>query len=146
MTTTSRAPTLDEITYSQSPFKIDYTMKNLVRMNLNENLVLPQSFLRSVSVKCLDKLDLRNYPSSLNEGDMLSLVQEISRVLQLLLRDDLSWGGRRPADRLAHANEAQEILRYAGYSRSNVPPLFYDGEKTRSTGREYSSYAIQFSR
>src|SRR5271157_1222397 len=75
----SRAPTLDEITYSQSPFKIDYTMKNLVRMNLNENLVLPQSFLRSVSVKCLDKLDLRNYPSSLNEGEMLSLVQEISK-------------------------------------------------------------------
>ena len=54
-------------------------MKNLVRMNLNENLVLPQSFLRSVSVKCLDKLDLRNYPSSLNEGEMLSLVQEISK-------------------------------------------------------------------
>ena len=76
---TSRAPTLDEITYSQSPFKIDYTVKNLVRMNLNENLVLPQTFLRSISVRCLDKLDLRSYPSSLKEGEMLAFIQEISR-------------------------------------------------------------------
>ncbi len=31
--------------YEQSPIEIDYTLKGLVRMNLNENLVLPQKIL-----------------------------------------------------------------------------------------------------
>jgi histidinol-phosphate/aromatic aminotransferase/cobyric acid decarboxylase-like protein len=70
---------LDELMYQQSPIKIDYSVKNLVRMNLNENLVLPESFLRSVMVRCLDRLESRYYPSELGEGEMQALLVEISK-------------------------------------------------------------------
>jgi len=48
-------------------------------MNLNENLVLPENFIRSVTAKCLDKLSSRYYPSELNEGEMYSLKVEIAK-------------------------------------------------------------------
>ena len=65
--------------YEQSPLSIDYAEKNLLRMNLNENLVLPRSFMRSVLAKCVDELDARYYPSSMDEGEILALRSEIAK-------------------------------------------------------------------
>jgi len=65
--------------YEQSPFKIDYADRKLVRMHMNENLVLPRSFLRAVSLRCLDKLESRYYPSEPDSGEMFELLVEISR-------------------------------------------------------------------
>ena len=77
--TSSAAQAARDLKYEQSPLKIDYAVKDLVRMNLNENLVLPQTFLRSVSARCLDRFSSRHYPSELNEGEMLALKVEIAR-------------------------------------------------------------------
>ncbi|MHB8566530.1 MAG: pyridoxal phosphate-dependent aminotransferase [Nitrososphaerales archaeon] len=68
-----------ELKYEQSPLRIDYSLKNLVRMNLNENLILPQTFLRAIAVRCLDKLESRFYPSELDDGEIFELIVEISK-------------------------------------------------------------------
>ena len=65
--------------YEQSPLRIDYSVKNLVRMNLNENLVLPRAFLNGIATRCLDRLESRYYPSDLGEGEMYELLVEISK-------------------------------------------------------------------
>lgn len=65
--------------YQQSPLRIDYSGRNLVRMNLNENLVLPRTFLRSALARCTDGLDPSYYPSSSEEGEILELRNEIAR-------------------------------------------------------------------
>lgn len=69
----------NRLRYEQSSLKIDYGSKNLVRMNLNENIVLPDNMMRSVIAKCIDRVDPRLYPSGLNEGDIRSLKLEISK-------------------------------------------------------------------
>ncbi len=68
-----------ELKYEQSPFKIDYSIKNLARMHLNENLVLPTTLLRSAIVRCIDKLDSRVYPSDYGEGEVFDLQIEIAK-------------------------------------------------------------------
>lgn len=77
----------NELRYEQSPlFEIDYSSsssspssKNLVRMNLNENIVFPQNQLRSAIAKCSDKLDARYYPSEQDKGDLKNLRAEIAQ-------------------------------------------------------------------
>jgi histidinol-phosphate aminotransferase len=69
----------DELKYEQSPLRIDYSEKKLIRMHLNENLVLPQSFLRAVSIRCFVRLESRYYPSELDSGEMFELLVEISK-------------------------------------------------------------------
>ena len=69
----------DGLKYEQSPLRIDYSEKKLIRMHLNENLVLPQSFLRAISIRCLDRLESRYYPSELDSGEMFDLLVEISK-------------------------------------------------------------------
>ncbi|MDG6907352.1 MAG: histidinol-phosphate aminotransferase family protein [Nitrososphaerota archaeon] len=100
------------VRYEQSPLKIDYSDKNLVRMNLNENIVMPLSRIRSIIAKCADLLDTRFYTSELGEGEMLTLTEEIARysgcskhsvgigsgsdqVLDLILRMKLDTDQRR---------------------------------------------------
>ena len=65
--------------YEQSPLRIDYAEKNLARMNLNENLVMPRNFMRSVLAKCLDKIDARYYPSEIDDGEILELRSAIAK-------------------------------------------------------------------
>ena len=65
--------------YVQSPFKIDYSSKNLVRMNLNENIVMPLPRLRSIIAKCTDEFDPRFYTSTLGEGELRTLTTEIAK-------------------------------------------------------------------
>ena len=67
-----------DLEYEQSPFKIDYAEKNLLRMNLNENLVLPLARMRSVLVKCIDKIDPRINPSEATEGETVKLKGKIA--------------------------------------------------------------------
>jgi histidinol-phosphate aminotransferase len=59
--------------YEQSPFKIDYSLPDLLRMNLNENLVLPKSFVSKKLRECERRLDSRLYPSELDQGEMKTL-------------------------------------------------------------------------
>ena len=66
------------IRYEQSPLKIDYGSKNLVRMNLNENVVLPDNLMRSVIARSIERIDPRFYPSGLNAGHNQALTVEIS--------------------------------------------------------------------
>ena len=68
-----------DLQYEQSPIKIDYSVRGLVRMNLNENLVMPREFVASILTRCAKELDSRFYPSDLDEGEMLELKQEISK-------------------------------------------------------------------
>src|SRR5579872_2838858 len=68
-----------ELRYEQSPLRIDYTQKNLIRMNLNENLIFPQNLLRLLVAKCADKFEPRYYPSDLGEGELQKLASEIAR-------------------------------------------------------------------
>ncbi len=65
--------------YKQSLLKIDYTDQNLLRMNLNENLVLPLARLRPVIARCIDNFDTRIYPSESAEGETRKLKDEIAR-------------------------------------------------------------------
>jgi histidinol-phosphate aminotransferase len=69
----------DELRYEQSPLNADYTSKTLVRMNQNENLVLPENFVRSIVAKCIDEVDARLYPSDQDKGEFLSLRSEIGK-------------------------------------------------------------------
>ncbi len=62
-----------KIQYEQSPFKIDYSLPGLVRMNLNENLVLPAEFVRKAMRDCVRDIDSRFYPSELDDGEMKEL-------------------------------------------------------------------------
>lgn len=68
-----------ELRYEQSALDIDYGSKNLVRMNLNENIVLPRSQIRSVIASCADRLDTRYYPSAIKEGDLQALTLRIAK-------------------------------------------------------------------
>ena len=65
--------------YEQSPLKIDYLNKRLVRMNLNENLVLPRKLIKFLATRSIDRLDLRHYPSNMESGEVLTLRREIAR-------------------------------------------------------------------
>ena len=65
--------------YEQSPLDIDYSDQKLIRMNLNENLVFPESLLRSILAKCTDRLDPRFYPDELGTGETDSLCEEIAK-------------------------------------------------------------------
>jgi histidinol-phosphate aminotransferase len=67
------------IRYEQWALKLDYSGKNIQRMNLNENLVMPFNRLRSVIAKCSDELDPRFYSSRAGEGELLSLANEIAK-------------------------------------------------------------------
>ncbi len=67
------------ITYEQSALMADYSGKNIQRMNLNENLVMPRDRLRSVISKCSDELDPRCYSSRAGQGELLSLASEIAK-------------------------------------------------------------------
>lgn len=69
----------ESLRYEQSPLRIDYSEKGLIRMNLNENLVLPQNTIRSALVKCVDRLDPRYYPPEMEEGEIRTLRSEIAR-------------------------------------------------------------------
>ena len=68
-----------DLEYEQSSLKIDYSEKNLLRMNLNENLVLPLARMRSVLVKCIDEFDPRIYPSEATEGEARTLRERIAK-------------------------------------------------------------------
>ncbi len=59
--------------YEQSPFEIDYSLPGLLRMNLNENLVLPASFVRKTLRECERRIDSRFYPSDIDDGEMKNL-------------------------------------------------------------------------
>ncbi len=59
--------------YEQSPFRIDYSLPGLLRMNLNENLVLPAAFVRGAMKECEGNIDSRFYPSELDDGEMKEL-------------------------------------------------------------------------
>ncbi len=67
-----------ELRYAQSPLRIDYSSKNLTRMNLNENIVMPLNRLRSIIAKCADEFDPRYYSSEIGEGELRTLVNEIA--------------------------------------------------------------------
>ena len=67
------------MSYKQSPLRTDYDQKELLRMNLNENIVFPKNAMRSILAKCVDEFDPRIYPSDINEGESLILNQEISK-------------------------------------------------------------------
>lgn len=69
----------NRLRYEQSSLKIDYGSKNLSRMNLNENVVLPDNLMRSVIARSIDRVDPRFYPSGLNEGEIQALTVEISK-------------------------------------------------------------------
>jgi histidinol-phosphate aminotransferase len=68
--------------YEQSPGEIDYSLKGLVRMNLNENLVLPKRILEDACFASANKFDTRNYPSELDCGEMKRLREELARYCQ----------------------------------------------------------------
>ena len=68
-----------DLEYEQSPLEIDYAEKNLLRLNLNENLVLPLARMRSVLVKCIDEFDPRIYPSEATEGETGKLKEMIAK-------------------------------------------------------------------
>src|SRR5579864_5418793 len=63
----------------QSIFNVDYSKKNLQRMNLNENIVFPKNVMRSILAKCVDEYDPRIYPPAIDEGDSVVLYQEIAK-------------------------------------------------------------------
>src|ERR1700683_1454254 len=65
--------------YTPSLLNIDYTRKNLQRMNLNENIIFPKNLMRSVLSKCVDEYDPRIYPPAIDEGDSIVLNQEIAK-------------------------------------------------------------------
>jgi histidinol-phosphate aminotransferase len=69
----------NDLRYEESPLKIDYSSRMLVRMHQNENLVLPSKFLRSILAKCLDEVDARFYPSDQDKGEFLALRSEIGK-------------------------------------------------------------------
>lgn len=68
-----------DLEYEQSPLGIDYSNRNLLRMNLNENLVLPLARLRGILAKCIDNFDPRVYPSEASEGEAWKLKDKIGR-------------------------------------------------------------------
>ncbi len=72
---TKESPT----SYLQSPLRIDYGKKELLRMNLNENIVFPKNVMRSILAKCTDEYDPRVYPSAIDEGDSIELNQQIAK-------------------------------------------------------------------
>ena len=72
-------PSPNLLRYAQSPLKIDYSSKNLVRMNLNENIVMPLNRIRSIIAKCADEFDPRHYTSDSGQGEMLKLSGEIAK-------------------------------------------------------------------
>src|SRR5487761_44735 len=59
--------------YERSPYKIDYSLPGLLRLNLNENLVLPADFVRKAMRECEKSIDSRFYPSDLDDGEMKEL-------------------------------------------------------------------------
>ncbi len=67
------------MSYTQSPLRIDYDQNELLRMNLNENIVFPKNVMRSILAKCVDEYDPRIYPSDINEGESLILDEEIAK-------------------------------------------------------------------
>lgn len=70
--------TASEARYRQSLSRIDYDRKNLLRMNLNENIVFPRNVMRSILAKCTDEYDPRIYPPAIDEGESLVLNREIA--------------------------------------------------------------------
>ncbi|HKW05810.1 MAG TPA: histidinol-phosphate transaminase [Nitrososphaerales archaeon] len=62
-----------KIGYEQSYFKIDYSIQGLVRLNLNENLVMPLDVIRRAMRYCERNADSRLYPSESTEGEMWEL-------------------------------------------------------------------------
>ncbi len=66
-------------TYQQSPLRIDYSHSDLLRLNLNENLVLPKRFASSIIKENLNHLDPRTYPSELEYGEILELRKQIAK-------------------------------------------------------------------
>jgi histidinol-phosphate aminotransferase len=71
--------TPDSFRSRQSPLSFDLGEKNLVRMNLNENIVFPKNVMRSILAKCTDEYDPRVYPPAIDEGESLILNQEIAK-------------------------------------------------------------------
>jgi len=68
-----------DLRYTQSLLNIDFSQKNLQRMNLNENIVFPKNVMRSILAKCVDEYDPRIYPPAIDEGDSIVLNQEIAK-------------------------------------------------------------------
>src|SRR5487761_1815671 len=107
--------------YEQSPIEIDYTLKGLVRMNLNENLVLPKRILEDAYFASESKFDPRNYPSELDCGEMKSLRKELARYCQCKSWKNilLGSGGDQLIDLLC-----QMKLRIQGGTLVTVRPSF----------------------
>lgn len=107
--------------YEQSPIEIDYTLKDLVRMNLNENLVLPQKILEDAYFASESKFDPRNYPSELDCGETKSLREELARYCQCKSWKNilLGSGGDQLIDLLC-----QMKLRIQGGTLVTVRPSF----------------------
>ena len=74
-----RMPSPRMLRYAQSPLKIDYSSKNLLRMNLNENIVMPLNRVRPIIAKCADEFDPRHYTSEMGQGEMRTLADEIAK-------------------------------------------------------------------
>ena len=72
-------PLANGLRYEQSPLKIDYPSKNLLRMNLNENIVMPLNRVRPIIAKCADEFDPRYYTPELGEGELRTLTNEIAK-------------------------------------------------------------------
>lgn len=68
-----------ELRYAQTVSSLNYHGKNILRMNLNENIVMPLARLRSAISKAADQFDPRCYTSRLGEGEVGQLVNEIAR-------------------------------------------------------------------
>lgn len=62
-----------EIGYEQSYFKIDYSIQDLLRLNLNENLVMPLNMIERAMRYYERNADPRLYPSESTEGEMWEL-------------------------------------------------------------------------
>ena len=71
--------TSPELRYAQFVPSLNYSGKNILRMNLNENIVMPLARLRSAISKVADQFDPRCYTSGLGEWEVGQLVKEIAR-------------------------------------------------------------------
>lgn len=65
--------------YGQSPLNVDYSERELLRMNLNENIVFPRNVMRTILAKCTDEFDPRIYPPAIDEAGSMLLNREIAK-------------------------------------------------------------------
>ena len=68
-----------EMRYAQSVLSLDYSGKSMLRMNLNENIVMPLARMKPAISKCADQFDHRYYTSGLDEAEVSQLLSGVAR-------------------------------------------------------------------